>query len=452
MIGIYYMNEAFSDRLEEKAIYGVLQQLPDGTWIDDGGVRFPIDAKDRDELDKILRLDEEYSISAGFLTYLDTIADFVSIDRDGHILIEGDFLLHDRLQCMGYIYGDREFSSFPRQASLRPSTLDTYIDGYINLQHSAFADASNSYYEAIRNDNLSGDTSIIDIATINGSVVVIIDSSKGIPSFLKRMNPNISIENIAIGSSYFTSLEFLGLIVIDMSSEQKNRITKENPDEVDMSVTEILQHELRHYNLALNDYLLAVHLGMHSSTRGSSSKLKSSQALYSPSFEMDPDKEIYRVLFGYQATRGYGIEKALGMLNETHSRYWQRQDRWFDPDRTLYSTSGYGIFMKLFYDADRQTAGRIHTYLYALHAMDEVLVRYGEKREEFEIVYREIGGLIGTVRAPRQLERFLYVRWKKIRSSFSETTTSDVFTEKIMAYSEKKHASKQSIGLLFGKK
>lgn len=302
---------------------------------------------------------------------------------------------------------------------------------YIQLT-TQFAEVNEKYRAEI-----SRDPAVVDCQVMNGAVVVIVDSSKGIPEQLKDYaDYDTEDHQLKLKQGFHRSASsrglFLGLVCVD--------INRKDPDGVSPSVT--LTHELRHHNVMIADYLLSKDPDNHlksafrnsvNELRLNGTKLKMAHSyMY---FDQDADEYGQMLERQYQSGAkgdGENVKDQLAFLNEYHSSFLQGKPDWISAASTVYSPGATGKHWELVGNnpEDIQKTKEIVALcqgFYLLRQISGILKSVQQRGEYLPADYASIigaadeyyalaGAILGASRCIPQAHRMLRGLWQAVRT------------------------------------
>jgi hypothetical protein len=287
-------------------------------------------------------------------------------------------------------------------------------------------------------DEYRGFHHVIDAAYMLGALVVIYDSSVGIPSVVE----SYGVGKISRGRYAEMAHPALGFVSVDICADRRK-------DGVLPTIT--LVHEFHHHVRAMIDMALALDPKMPMSTgsfRQSHIGIVEEKVgvLHRSNWDrVHADRSVYEVLLGrdlpfsgdtwalYAETDN--IRKQRAYLDELHSSYLQGKQEWFLAGTQVYSFEGKGRYDQIVGNsfADQEAAHDLLSYvqgiyfaksMYAAGAVlsdadrEKVFTSRPEAREFYESfpgVFVRIGACIGVSRTIAQATRLVGEEWRALQ-------------------------------------
>lgn len=361
-------------------------------------------------------LDGRIKAAAKALEKMDRLAESFSVDKTGKISTPED--LQTELQDEGY-----------RQE--------------LNNLLGSFAESNNDLLELHKQDK-----NVIDTKIVCGAVVVIFDSSKGIPGRFAGSKDrgfyngpsDFGYKEIA---GKFQPKYFLGEIGIDLNPKLRT-------DGVEATVS--LRHEFRHHTTRISDYLITKDklVGMDSTYRDGrkAALFGDSKDRITTDQSFRNDERQYSDLLGRKidaAVDQKRIEDQTLYLDELHSSFLQKKPNWIDVREEVYSYGGLakGKHWELVggQPQDVESTKKLLGYLQAAYLCSKMTTQFGVQEnvgegqkyliERVSKLFYEAGSLVGAARTVVQAERLVADLWADfIKDSWAKKLlTNETFSE-----------------------
>jgi len=277
---------------------------------------------------------------------------------------------------------------------------------------------------------------VLDVQIVGGAVVLTFDSSKQAIELSLGDELYKGDEKSDRGSYKNANDRFLGVVFVDINKDKRDD---------GVSATISAQHELHHHNLAMVDYVLSQD---HAVNMASAVRKIGNSALFGKGVKeavkhgfiardtLKKDAEEYTALLGREYTDDEkdNIELQLRYLDELHSSYLQKKPNWFSTQQNVYSTRGKGKHWEIVgsNEADQTATRDMLGYLQATYIMDTDIISTVKKQVEaypdkapdyikemiveWQNVFAQIGGVIGTARTVQQAQRLVAEQWTTFKS------------------------------------
>lgn len=361
---------------------------------------FPTPAEHLSDREK--ELDERVLVAAEFLRILDQSVESVTVDpTTGKISFENS------------------------QVTIPPD--HPYFQKYSELRQK-FAPGIESRIQRIRSEA----TGVLDVANINGVILVTYDSSRA----NLRFDDVSGTPSSPRGEHIQPGFGSLDLCIIDLNQEKRP----------DTPPTQTAIHELRHANLAQADFAFASDPHVHMLT---GVRCTTDSDLFGEGFDTKPksgfiselsfkhDAAAYSALLQrpYTDQEFETVELQTRYLDELHSSFLEKKPEWFDANTRVYSHLKKGLHWELVgnHPDDQERTKNILALMQAAYLFDKYLVPEFVKGTQGTTVseytsgfisnwntfFQEMGAIIGTARTVAQCERLLSEKWQAFKTKYS---------------------------------